>query len=418
MESSWPSAWPNIGVLDDLHIFDPNGDILLQLHNESQDLDLAPEEELVPTEPAPKEPAPEEPAPEEPAPEEPAPEEEQVAQDDTSLFKFRRGEEPLDMLSIACGSRVPQSEGGEPLTQKVYLRVSSKHLILASAMFRNMLSSDKFSEGQGLHSKGSLIIRLPDDSEALITLMYIVHGMTKAVPRKVTLDTLTKLAILVNYYQMHEAVGFVSDMWIADLKQESFPESFDPEVLPWLFISWVFSMRHEYAQLTRILEYESDDRLEDNIDNNLFIPASIINRIQEHRIEAIGRTIKIVHDYITKYLTSDIICSRHQRIDCDAIVLGSLLKSSIGIGIWPQPEVPYCGMTFKNLASQIREMRVLDQCNQDRYSSGNNHGVMEAIKASVNSLEDQFRGLELGSFLLETQSSKKSKKKNKKGKYK
>ncbi len=167
------------------------------------------EEELVPTE---------QPAPDE----EPAPKEEQVAQDDTLLFEFRRGEEPLDILSIACGSRVPQSEGAEPLTQTVYLRVSSKHLILASAMFRNMLSSDKFSEGQGLHSKGSLIIRLPDDSEAPITLMYIVHGMTKAVPRKVTLNTLTKLAILINYYQLHEPVEFVSDLWIADLKQKFF----------------------------------------------------------------------------------------------------------------------------------------------------------------------------------------------------
>ena len=167
--------------------------------------------------------------------------------------------------------------GGEPLTQTVCLRVSSKHLILASAMFRNMLSSDKFSEGQDLHSKGSLIIRLPDDPEALITLMHIVHGMTRAVPRKVTLDTLTRLAILVNYYQLHEAVEIFSDMWVTDLKQKSFPTSYDSEVIPWLFISWVFLMRDEFAQLTRILENEGDDRWEDNIGKNLFIPASIIS---------------------------------------------------------------------------------------------------------------------------------------------
>ncbi len=147
----------------------------------------------------------------------------------------------------------------------------------------------------------------------------------------------------------------------------------------------------------------------------------MLDKIQEHRIEAIGRTITIVHDHIDKYLTSDILCFRDKQFACDAIVLGSLLKSSIDIGIWPRPEVPYCGMTFKNLASQVRGMRVLDQCRQDEqhwgYSSGNNHRVEEAMKASMNSLEGQFRGLELGSFLLETQSSKKSKKKNKKGKY-
>lgn len=132
-------------------------------------------------------------------------------------------------------------------------------------------------EGCGLHSEGTLVIPLSDDSNALIILMYIVHGMTKKVPRNVTLDTLTKLAILVNYYQLHEAVGFFSETWIGDLKQKSFPKSLDAEVIPWLFISRVFSMNHEYAQLTQILEYESDDRLEDNIDNNLPIPASIIS---------------------------------------------------------------------------------------------------------------------------------------------
>lgn len=144
------------------------------------------------------------------------------------------------------------------------------------------------------------------------------------------------------------------------------------------------------------------------------------DKIQERRIEAIGRTITIVHDHIDKYLTSDILCSRDNQFACDAIVLGSILKSSIDIGIWPRPEVPYCGMTFKNLASQVRGMTVLDQCMQDEQHwcySGNNHRVKEAMKASMKSLEGRFRGLDLVPFLPETQNSKKSKKKNKKGKY-
>ena len=173
-----------------------------------------------------------------------------------------------------------QSEGGEPLTQTVYLRVSSKHLILASAMFRKMLDSDQFSEGRTLHSNGNLIIPLPDDSEALIILMYIVHGMTNLVPRKVTLDTLTKLAILIDYYQLHVAVGLVSGTWIADQKQRSFPKSYVPEVIPWLYISWVFLMEDEFTQLTRILQYESDDRLEDIIGKDLLIPAPIVGEYE------------------------------------------------------------------------------------------------------------------------------------------
>lgn len=141
------------------------------------------------------------------------------------------------------------------------------------------------------------------------------------------------------------------------------------------------------------------------------------DRIQKHRIDAIDRTITIVHDHIDKYFTSDILCSRAKKFDCDAIVLGSLLKSSMDIGIWPRPEVPYCGMTFKNLASKVREMQVLDKCNMDYYNIPS-HRVKEAIEASINSLENQYSGLKLGSFLPETWGTKNSKKKYKKGKHK
>ncbi|KFY30484.1 hypothetical protein V493_01874 [Pseudogymnoascus sp. VKM F-4281 (FW-2241)] len=284
--SSWPAKWPSIEPDDDLHVFDPNGDVLLQLNDDFEDLDLATREEP-------------------------------VAQDDTSLFN---GEEPSDLQSEGVHLQ-PRS------TQTDYLRVSSKHLILASAMFRTMLSSDKFVEGQRLRSDGNLVMRLSDDSEALIILMNTIHGITKSIPRKVTLETLTELAILINYYQLHEVVGLASEMWIADLKQKSFPTCYVPEVINWLFISWVFLMRDEFARLTRILELESDDRLEDKISKSRFIPASIISRIQELRIEAITDTITLVHHQINMYLTSDKICPENKQFACDAIVLGSLLKS-------------------------------------------------------------------------------------------
>lgn len=148
------------------------------------------------------------------------------------------------------------------------------------------------------------------------------------------------------------------------------------------------------------------------------------DKIQEHRIEAIGCIITIVHNHINNYFSSDICVStdKDKQFSCDAIVLGSLLKSSSDIGIWPRPEVPYCGMTFKSLASQVEEMRVIHhQCRQDNhfalYNSCKNREVKEAMKASVNSLERRLRGLNLDFYLLESRSSEKSKKKNKDGNY-
>ncbi len=121
-------------------------------------------------------------------------------------------------------------------------------------------------------------------------------------------------------------------------------------------------------------------------------------RIQEERIDAIERVVTIVHDQITKYLTSDAICSHKDQPSCDSIILGSLIRGSVGIGIWPRPEAPYNGIKFTNLACQLEEMDVFDDCYDSR-SSG--HGVTKAIVASVQHLEDQFLGIHLDFFLPE-----------------
>jgi len=113
----------------------------------------------------------------------------------------------------------------EDLTD-VHMRVSSKHLILASPVFRRMLGPT-FEEGQGLRTEGSTDIALGDDDpDAFYILMNIIHSITRKVPRCVTLDMLAKLAVLVNYYQMHEAVEPFSDSWITNLVQEGLPDCF------------------------------------------------------------------------------------------------------------------------------------------------------------------------------------------------
>lgn len=178
--------------------------------------------------------------------------------------------------------RAPQpGQGEEPAleyTMTVYLRVSSRHLILASAMFNSMLSSDTFSEGRILLSEGNLVVELSDDPEVLIILMHIVHGMTRKVPRTVPLATLADLANLVEYYKLHEAVELFSDMWVTTLRPKVPLETYDPKVvLRWLFISWVFQKGGDFEKMTRILIYESDDGLKDDVDNmRIPIPASII----------------------------------------------------------------------------------------------------------------------------------------------
>jgi hypothetical protein len=74
-------------------------------------------------------------------------------------------------------------------------------------------------EGHTLSSQGHVEFRMDEkDSEAMLLVMNIIHGRARRVPRSVDLDVLTRLAVLVDYLECHEAIEPFSDRWIDDLK--------------------------------------------------------------------------------------------------------------------------------------------------------------------------------------------------------
>lgn len=86
---------------------------------------------------------------------------------------------------------------------------------------------------------------------------------------------------------------------------------------------------------------------------------------------------------------------------CDAMVLGSLMKSSRKIGLWPRPEAPFQGQKFKDVARSIRSIKILDVCNRSsrRFAtlgtSSNCHGLEDELEASMKGIEAGLDGLEL-----------------------
>jgi hypothetical protein len=65
---------------------------------------------------------------------------------------------------------------------------------------------------------------------------------------------------------------------------------------------------------------------------------------------------------------------------------------------------PYQGIVFKELATQVRELKIFDVCNHSwgRYQSCSDaHGVKESIEDSISALEDAMSGLNLEDFLPE-----------------
>jgi hypothetical protein len=283
-----------------------------------------------------------------------------------------------------------------------------------------------FEEGQRLRTEGSTDLALGDDDpDAFEILLNIIHGLTRKVPRSITLEMLTKVAVLVNYYQMHEAVELFSDTWIDNLIKEGLPQSHSSETVRWLVIAWVFHKPMEFRAMSRVIEFGCDETLEDDFDESLPIPTPVIGMNQylslswtifdvdldvmlAHRAAAIEGAMHAVHSLITRYSSPEVFCpavwDENNNLACDSLLLGSLIKGSAAIGIWPRIPSPYPGIVFQDLATQVRELRVFDVCNQARrsyQSCSDAHGVKDSIHASMSALEGAMGGLNLEDFLHE-----------------
>jgi BTB/POZ domain len=136
--------------------------------------------------------------------------------------------------------------------KEIHMLVSSKHLMLASPVFKAMLQHNNFKEGDMLRSSGQVKVPLPDDDPtALKILLDIVHGRVRQVPRQVNLKVMTELSVLVDKYQMLEVVELYAEVWMNTLKT-SVPMFFTADLLAWLSISWVFGLADIFKQISRI----------------------------------------------------------------------------------------------------------------------------------------------------------------------
>ncbi|KAL8907443.1 MAG: hypothetical protein Q9207_001413 [Kuettlingeria erythrocarpa] len=83
-----------------------------------------------------------------------------------------------DLTVEGTMSAVEADEEQDP-SQIFHVRVSPKHLILASPVFKRMLQIS-FKEGQQLSSQGHTELPLPDDNPAaLLVLLNLIHGNTR-----------------------------------------------------------------------------------------------------------------------------------------------------------------------------------------------------------------------------------------------
>ncbi|KAF4993083.1 hypothetical protein FGRMN_6698 [Fusarium graminum] len=200
-------------------------------------------------------------------------------------------------------------------TTQVEFRVSSRHLSLASPVFRAMLES-KFKESQP-NDQGLYEIQATEwDAEALVILLDIIHGHHRDVPKRVSVETLSHIAIIVDYYGCHEIMELVFTAWMT--YRGDFEGFVKEDPLRWLFISWVFRQELLFTVATKmLLLYDNGTCAVD-----LPIPQPILDKIDEKRQYVLSTLFGHLYSFQQDLLEGKAGCSE----TCASMLLGSLMK--------------------------------------------------------------------------------------------
>lgn len=158
------------------------------------------------------------------------------------------------------------------------MQVSSKHMMLASPVFKAMLTHS-FQEGTTLHEAGHVEVPLPDEDPVVITMILdIIHGRGRRLPRVVPLKMLALLAATVDKYQLQDPVAVFSDIWIKNAANDIKGQDQEGLFL-WLSITWVFQDAERFHKVTDILIREGKGDDCGPLSDELPIPQKVLGNI-------------------------------------------------------------------------------------------------------------------------------------------
>ncbi|KAK1992543.1 hypothetical protein LX36DRAFT_694203 [Colletotrichum falcatum] len=243
--------------------------------------------------------------------------------------------------------RNPNASFADWDASEIIFLLSSQHLSLASHYVKAQLN-DTWSKPT-LGSDGRYQLDASDwDVNALLLLMRIFHRKTKGIPRRIDLEALTKMAVIIDYYKCHEAIAFFSDIWIEAL-QNQLPSECNRELVLWLSISYILQQETMFKAVTKVAIQKSKGPIPTL---KLPIPQSLIDAIDWRRQDAINAISKVLGKLLASLYSGSAGCG----FGCSAFLLGSLTKNMYTYKLLdPKPQEPYLGYNLVSVEKWVHE---------------------------------------------------------------
>ncbi|KAF7136974.1 hypothetical protein CNMCM5793_006678 [Aspergillus hiratsukae] len=306
-------------------------------------------------------------------------------------------ERPITENSIYNQDSKQQYSCDEDLTERNFrIQVSAKHLTLASPVFKKILTGG-WKESITYLQKGSVEITTEGwDIEALLILLRVIHCQNHHVPRKLTLEMLAKVAVLADFYECKEAVGFFADIWMKALEEKP-PTTYCRDLIIWLWLSWFFELPRYFQDITSTAMSRSYGWI-NNLD--LPIPDRVLESMNSHRQQAIDNIFLLLHNQHEAFLSG----SRGCGFECSSMMYGALTKQMQSNSLLsPGPVAPFLGLSYKQLVRKLLSFQSPQWYGpSSRYSNHSPrylHNCSDSSFASLfGTLNDDIEGLTLQTF--------------------
>ncbi|KAI4915328.1 hypothetical protein J4E85_010453 [Alternaria conjuncta] len=175
--------------------------------------------------------------------------------------------------------------------------VSSRHLELASPVFKAALSPGTWSEGCK-QADGRYHITADDwEEEAFLLFMNMLHLRSPQIPKTVSLELMAKLGILIDYYNCASAVEFFTSVWMNKIYGDKMEGEYCRESILLLWVFYLFGSKDCVALLVEIMTFYCNESKLRTL--GLPIPQSLSDEIEHRRHELINKKLSYLHYKLT-----------------------------------------------------------------------------------------------------------------------